>query len=213
MQNWFPMKQATGKLTQQVDLWTRQTLASGRFLVHLYRRLGDDKQAAAALEVMAPSEERAARLGLRGVAAFPVPPLVDETEAEARAWEALLEAQAGFCSFHAVIDGPRGPRRSAERAYFRAVRGLETAFPAEWAAGRRKAILQKVSTQCADLFVQDLEAEGSPEARAELHEQIESGIRQGFLQIEAAAKSLFTFIGSGWGPDAEPGCPATGAGA
>lgn len=187
------MKQASGELAHQVELWTQQTLSFGRFLVRLYRCLRDDKQAAAALEVMAPSEERAARLGLIKPRPFYPPNLHDETEAEAQAWETLLEAQMGFCSFHAMVDGPSGAKRTAERAYFRAVRGFETAFPVEWVTIRRKAILHKVSAVCADLFIQDLGTEGSPEKRAELHEMIESGIRQGFSQAESKTNGLFTY--------------------
>ncbi|BDU74148.1 hypothetical protein [Mesoterricola silvestris] len=178
------MISSTGQLTRQVDLWTRQTLAFGGFLVHLYRRLQDEKQAATALEVMAPSQERAARLGLA-----PVEPLdrdpPDETEAEARAWQGLVEAQMGFCSFHAMVDGPRGPRRRAERAYRAAVRGFVTAFPVEWVAERWEAILDQVSTRCADGFIQDLGEDGDPEDRAELHRLIRSNLHQGFTRAWA----------------------------
>jgi len=195
------MKPAAGELARQVELWTQQTISSGRFLVHLYRCLQDDKQAAAALEVMAPAEERAARLGLMRHREFFPPGPLDETEAEAQAWEILLEAQMGFCSFLAMVEGPRGAKRTAERAYFRAVRGLETAFPVEWVAIRRKAILYKVSTLCADLFIQDLGTEGNPEERAELHEMIESGIRQGFTEAESRVQGLFSLTG---GPNGFP---------
>lgn len=190
------MKQPTGQLTRQVEIWTQQTLSSGRFLVHLYRCLNDDKQAAAALEVMAPSEERAVRLGLTKHGELPSPDVLDETEAEAQAWELLLEAQMGFCSFHAMVDGPRGAKRTAERAYLRAVRGVETAFPVEWVAIRRTAILHRVSELCADLFIQDLGTEGSPEERAELHEMIKAAICHGFTQAESRTRGPFTLVGS-----------------
>ena len=182
------MKRATGQLARQVELWTQQTLSSGRFLVHLYRCLRDDKQASTALEVMAPSEERAARLGLTTRGEPKVLEFLDDAVAEAHAWERLLEAQIGFCSFHAMVDGPRGAKRTAERAYHRAVRGFETAFPVEWVAKRRKALLDTVSTLCADLFIRDLGDEGSPEEREELRQMIEPGIRQGFTQAEARLK-------------------------
>lgn len=179
-----PMKRPTGQLSVQIERWTQQTLSSGRFLVHLYRRLQDDKQAAKALEVMGPSEERARRLGLP-LPQDPAPrDLPDETEAEAQAWERLLEAQIGFCSFHAMVAGPRGAKRTAERAYFKSMQGFETAFPAEWVALRRQAVLDQVATLCADLFLRDLGEEGSPEERVELHHVIESGIRQGFAQAK-----------------------------
>lgn len=182
------MKRATGQLTRQVELWTQQTLSSGRFLVHLYRCLRDDKQASTALEVMAPTEERAARIGLIIRGEPKVREFLDDAVAEAHAWERLLEAQIGFCSFHAMVEGPRGAKRTAERAYHRAVRGFETAFPVEWVAERRRVLLDTVSTLCADLFIQDLGDEGSPKEREELHQMIESGIRQGFTQAEARLK-------------------------
>jgi len=182
------MNRATGQLTRQVELWTQQTLSSGRFLVHLYRCLRDEKQASTALEVMVPSEERAKRLGLTILGEPKARGFKDDAVAEAHAWERLLEAQIGFCSFHAMVEGPRGAKRTAERAYHRAVRGFETAFPAEWVVERRKTLLDTVSTLCADLFIQDLGDEGSPKEREELHQMIELGIRQGFTQAEARLK-------------------------
>lgn len=176
------MSQASGKLLRQVDLWTQQTLVSGRFLVRLYRRLQDGKQAAAALEVMAPSEERAARLGLVIPDDLAANDPADETAAEAQAWERLLEAQMGFCSFHAMVDGPRGAKNAAERAYIRATSGFATAFPEEWVVVRLGVILDKVATLCADLFIQDLGDEGSPKQRADLREIIATGIHQGFTR-------------------------------
>lgn len=178
------MKTPTGHLTRQVDLWTRQALQAGRFLLRLYRRLQDDRQAAATLAALVPCETRASRQHLDIPAHAPDTgdPAEDEALAESRAWETLLEAQMGYCAFHALVDSPRGVKHAAERAYHMAVRGLETAFPKEWTTPRRQAILQQVSTRCADLFLLDLEDEGAPEQRRHLHHTIETGIRQGFAR-------------------------------
>lgn len=181
------MKTPTGHLTRQVDLWTRQALQAGRFLLRLYRRLQDDRQAAATLAALVPCETRAARQRM-DIPSHPpetCAPGEDEALAESRAWETVLEAQIGYCAFHALVDSPRGVKHAAERAYHMAVRGLETAFPKEWTTPRRQAILQEVSTRCADLFLLDLEDEGAPEQRRHLHATIETGIRQGFTRSTA----------------------------
>ena len=81
-------------LSQTVDGWTAQAVAASRYLVRLYRALGDGRQAAAALQGCGACEERQQRLGLQGLsqaladasgAAHP-----EEGSGEARAWQLLV---------------------------------------------------------------------------------------------------------------------------
>jgi hypothetical protein len=178
------MNRTSGKLASQVEAWTRQSLQSGRFLVTFYRRLGDEKQASRALEIMVPSEKWMARMGLSPQAEPWCPEEQDEVAAEAQAWERLLEAQMGICSFHAMMNSPRGVLNASGRAHRAAIRGMETAFPWEWVTLRRQHLLRKVSTLCARLFVLDMGEEGCAEERAKLYDSIEAGIRQGLSPTE-----------------------------
>lgn len=188
------MKLTNGKLACQVETWTRQSLQVGRYLVALYRRLGDDKQAARALEIMVPSGKWMAKQGWVPQVDPWCPGEQDEVAAEAKAWEDILEAQMGIYSFHAMMGSPCGVMNASGRAYRSAIRGMETAFPMEWTSVRRKAILLKVSTLCANLFVLDMGEDGSAEERAKLYDAIEAGIRQGLAPAESALEHEATPI-------------------
>jgi len=172
-----------GRLLHQVDAWMVQTILAARHLARLYRRLGDDKQAAAALESLSPAEAHVRKWRIQVPRDGLSLDQLGEMEAEALAWEHLLEGQAGVCAFHAVIEAGkvRGSRKPTERGYLRALKGLHTAFPAGVAEACHGRAIRRVSTMCADLFIQDLGEEGTPQERERLHRTIQDGILQTFL--------------------------------
>jgi hypothetical protein len=127
-----------------MNQWTSWALLASEHLVRLYRRLGDNRQAASAMLAAGPCEERARRLGLTfrttpGSVAF-MEDQEGETEREAACWAILVQAHAGVLAFHAVVDpggvvsrGLRGSRSATVKALRRALQGFRTAFPEELA--------------------------------------------------------------------------------
>lgn len=144
---------------------------AARHLAGLYRRLGDDRQVATALQSVGSAEERARRLGIEGrvnsareafLRQFP-----NEIEAESAAWQSLIEAQAGICAFHAMVEEDhekgkplRGSRIASLKAFKKALLGLRTAFPEPMAQEGIERAVQNASRTCADLFVQGLKSMG-----------------------------------------------------
>lgn len=153
-------------LSQRVDIWTCQAASASRFLAGLYRVLGDEKQAANAIQAGAPAEEMGRRYGLAvRIAVFKIVCGTegDEVEGEAKAWELLVEAQAGIAALHAMAQGQGekvrglvGARNMAAKALTRAIRGYRSAFPEEMVeTGIRRAV-ERAADHCATAFVGDL---------------------------------------------------------
>lgn len=181
------------RLTQQIDDWTIQILMATRHLARLYRILGDDRQAATALQSAGLAEERARRLGIEGGVAsardtfqrqYP-----DETDAEAAAWQVLVEAQAGICAFHAMVEenhekgkSLRGSRIASLKAFRKALAGLRTAFPEPMAQDGITRAIHTASRTCAELFAHDLESMGDggegrdDELRKSLYQQVSGAL-------------------------------------
>ena len=179
----------TSQLTSAVDTWTCQAVSASRFLQALYRGLGDEKQAAHAIQAGAPAEERGSRLGLSPrIAAFKIihgQESTDATPSEARSWQVLVEAQAGVCAFHAMADycddgkarSLRGARTANNKAFQQALRGYRTAFPEEMSeAGITQAIGDAART-CVASFLEDL-ADASEEERESLRLDLSRTIRE-----------------------------------
>ena len=178
-------------LDVQVDSWTTQILGSAGVLVRLYRSLRDDKQAAVALQILAPAEERARRLRLRAPAPLPLNERAGETEVEASAWGDLLTAQAGIYTFHAMVadNSPEGrklggARHLACKTLQRAIRGLRTAFPEGMAQAILDQAIQSAARTCSCMFAQNIDREGGPEL-AGLDQTLYAQILQA-LQMEAS---------------------------
>jgi hypothetical protein len=180
-------------LDVQVDSWTTQILGAAGVLVRLYRCLGDDKQAAVALQILAPAEERARRLRLKAPAPLPLNERAGETETEteAAAWGDLLTAQAGLFTFHAMVvdNSPEGrklggARNLAGKTLQRAIRGLQTAFPEGMAQAILDQAIQSAARTCSCMFAQNIDREGEPEL-AGLDQTLYVQILQA-LQMEAS---------------------------
>jgi len=157
-------------LDVQVDSWTTQILGAAGELVRLYRSLRDDKQAAVALQIRAPAEERARRLRLKAPAPLPMNERAGETETEASAWGDLLTAQAGLYTFHAMVadNSPEGrklggARNLAGKTLQRAIRGLQTALPEGMAQAILDQAIQSAARTCSCMVAQNIDREGEPE--------------------------------------------------
>lgn len=164
----FPSPLNPTCLSQTVDVWTVQSVAASRYLASLYRELGDEKQAFHAIQTGAPAEERAQRLGLTNriageLAAF----MEDGSEAiasEAKAWQNLVEAQAGICAFHGMVTEQenarslQGPRNVANKAFRTALKGYRIAFPEPMVSDGISAAILAATDRCVMAFRKDIEA-------------------------------------------------------
>ncbi len=157
-------------LSHAVDTWTAKSAVASRYLLGLYRVLGDDKQAANAMQAGKSSEERARRLGL-DIQMAAMKTLHGEIDpenmlAEARAWGILVEAYAGICAFHAMVDSQagqgrslQGARNTANKALERSIHGFRMAFPEEMAREGIQRAIEAAACICAKTFVDDLTGE------------------------------------------------------
>ena len=174
-----------GKLTAIVDAWTVQAVMASGWLTRLYRSLGDDRQAALAIQVGVPGLERLKRKGLQASVQLLNEGFnrqhADETRAEAAAWALLVEAYGGISAFIAVTDcsdgkaasGLRGARTATNGAFRKAIQGFHTAFPEEIVDPAVAAAIQKACSQCADAFLADVD-EKDPAKLSELRASLEA---------------------------------------
>jgi len=150
------------------DAWVLQAVAASRFLAGLYRALKDEQQATAAIWAGQPATERMERHGLQ--AGLPAVLQAfeqehpEETEAEACAWQTLIQAQAGQCLFFAVQlakhgkaspPGLLGRSTAANKAFSRALVSYRAAFPDEMVAVGVECALLEASRLGAEAFSQD----------------------------------------------------------
>jgi len=182
-------------LTEIVNAWTIHALLAAEYLVKLYRRLRDDRQAAMALLAGGPCEERARRCGLASRISGERPGfLVDpskETWYEALSWELLIEAHAGLLAFHSVVGqdsgsarGLRGSRTATQKALRHAVQGYRTAFPEEMAEPGIRRTIGRTVTRFMETFIEDFQVEVESE-RASLRQDLHDAILL-FLTEEVA---------------------------
>lgn len=182
-----------------VDTWTSQAVVASRYLIRLYRALGDEKQASNAIQSGAPAEERAQRLGLSlQISALQTTFVEDHPEeviGEAQAWQALVEAHAGICAFHAMVKGHseksrglHGARNASTKAFHRSIQGYRVAFPEQMANDGITKAIGTASERCADTFVKDLEKDAGPEDHSEVAVALE--IRKNILEALLAEADL-----------------------
>lgn len=177
----------SSQLTLALDTWTCQAVSASRFLQTLYRALGDEKQAANAIQAGAPAEERGSRLGLGArIAALRIihgQESPDATPSEARSWQVLVEAQAGVCAFHAMADhcddnkarNLRGARTANTKAFQQALRGYRTAFPEEMSEAGITQAIEDAANTCVATFLEDL-TDASEEERQALRQDLSQSI-------------------------------------
>lgn len=85
------------------------------------------------------------------------------------AWITLIQAQAGICVFHGIVDGHekakslRGPRAAAHRALECAIKGIRTAFPMEISQSGINMAIDNAATRCSQVFVDDLDEDPNVE--------------------------------------------------
>lgn len=171
-------------LIDTVDAWTAQAVVASAYLAGLYRALDDGRQAALAMQAQGHCEERVRRLGLQA----PIAQLEaqytanhpDGTDGEQRAWELLLQAQAGLVAFHGLVDDHqqsasiRGQRTAANKALQKALRGYRSAFPDEVTQPGIARAIEIAANRYSASFT--LEVEGATEEeRTELRREF-SGI-------------------------------------
>lgn len=187
----------TTALTNTVDLFTAQAVMASDFLVRLYRVLGDEKQAVLAQQARGSCEERATRLGLkvriqalRTVFADEHP---GETQAEEKAWNLLVESQAGLAAFYGLVGDHesggslRGQRTSTEKALQKALRGYRVAFPEEMANQGILDSIEIAADRCAETFTLDVE-DASEEERSELRRELYTNVLNA-LMVETGFSS------------------------
>ena len=174
-------------LVAAVDSWTAMAVMASKWLLQLYRRLGDDRQAALADQAGVPATEKMNRLGLQ--------PLVvllydrfsrdypDETDGEQSAWMILVEAYSGHSAYFALSDtlkvrphqGMQGARTAAHRALRTAVRGYQVAFPEEMVKPGVQLATRKAVTHCVAGFLagfSDLDSDGPDPLRSGLEDWV-----------------------------------------
>jgi hypothetical protein len=175
---------AESRLMERVDAWTLQVVAASRFLLGLYRKLRDDKQAYRAVAAGAPSAERMQRLGISSHLHEWDQKIKDsgleEIEQEELAWRFMVEGLGGVCAFHAMSDmadgrpasGLQKSRRDNLKAFHWAIQGYRTSFPFEMAEGGIHAAIESMATASVDTLAGDLFGSDKPENesfRRELH--------------------------------------------
>ena len=162
-----PSAMAASPLSQSIDLLTAQVMVASGFLTRLYRALGDARQVAMAQQACGPCEERAQRLGLsvriKALRDVFAAEHADETQGELRAWETMVEAQAGLLAFHSLVDQDlergrslRGSKTQTAKAFQKALRGYRTAFPEEITFPGFQHALETAAGHCAETFALDL---------------------------------------------------------
>lgn len=141
--------------------------AAAQVLTGLYRRLGDGKQAARAIQAGSSAEDRCRRLGLlprigeqcaQIRTAFP-----DEMGLEAHAWRLLVEGQAGLSAFYAVVDQDENQacrvqrkRKTTLKGFLLALQGIRTAFPEEMTSPWIQQAIQRAANLCTESLLMDL---------------------------------------------------------
>ena len=181
----------TNSLAETVDSWTVQALVASGYLVQLYRKLHDDRQADLAMRALGRCEERAQRLGLQVrkavlQAEFAAENL-DETIGEQKAWELLIEAQAGICAFYGMVDdfemgrGIRGPSTVTMKAFHKSLQGYRAAFPEEVTTPGIQRAVEIAASKCSEAFA--LEVDGiTEEHKANLRQEIHSNVLDALMK-------------------------------
>ena len=173
----------SSRLTETVDAWTIQAVVASRFLTSLYRGLGDNKQAAHAIQAGVPAEERARRLGLgaqiktrQDLATMEATP---EVSREFQAWQALVEAHAGVAAFHSMAEegpsrkeGLQGTRSANTKAFQQALRGFGVAFPEAMAGEGIATALQVATDTSVETLLADLEEKAPQGDHSALAEEL-----------------------------------------
>jgi len=187
----------TSSLTQTVDIWTAQVVQASSYLTHLYRVLGDERQAYQAMQACGPCEERAQRLRLQAqiddlkavfVAQYP-----EETLGEEHAWKLLIVASAGFCALHGLVDDHeegkslRGPRTVTNKAFHNSLRGYRTAFPEEITIPGIRQAIEQASLHCAAAFSSNVD-DATDQEKADLSRELHANILEALMN-EAEAEA------------------------
>jgi hypothetical protein len=191
---------AQSQLSETVDSWIIQAMVASTYLVKLYRALGDDRQADTALRACGACEERAKRLGLQAriaeLHAVFVANHPEDSPGEAKAWQLLVEAQAGLSAFHGIVNDHekggslRGNRTATAKALHKSMQGYRVAFPVEMASEGIQQAIVVATARCADTFVHDLEADGdSAQAKTELRQDLYQSILVALTQEALTTKS------------------------
>ena len=178
-------------LSQTVDQWTVEVIVASGYLVRLYRILGDERQVYLAMQARGPCEERAQRLGLQtriaALQAVFITEIPQETAGEQKAWELIIEAQAGLAAFHGMVDDHekggslRGPRSATTKAFHKSLLGYRAAFPEEVTTPGIQRAIETAATRCSESFA--LEVDGTTEEeRAELRREIHANILDALMK-------------------------------
>lgn len=182
---------ATSSLNETVDSWTAQAVMASGYLMRLYRILGDERQAYIASQAGGLSEERAQRLRLRAriatlnaVFATGYP---EETDGEEKAWQLLIEANAGLNAFYGLVEDHeqggsiRGARTATNKAFHKALKGYRTAFPEDTTIPGIQQASAQAALRCAEAFSFEVDGTTDQEKsdlRQELHGYILEALRK-----------------------------------
>lgn len=182
---------ANSSLNETVDSWTAQAAQASGHLMRLYRTLGDERQVYIASQASGLSEERTQRLKLQTrIAALNVVfvnEYPEETHGEEKAWQLLIEANAGLSAFHGLVDDHeqggciRGARTATNKAFHKALRGYRTAFPEEMTIPGVQQAIEQAALRCAETFSFEVDGTTDQEKsdlRKELHGYILEALRK-----------------------------------
>jgi hypothetical protein len=173
-----------------VDQWSLQSVASARYLMGLYRKLDDEKQAGRACQAGAPAEERTARLQItaKAIDFTKALQMLPEEAGDALAWQNLLEAQTGICAFIALVaqmgltKGLNGAKRANTKAFHAALQGYRTAFPDPLATEGICRALEMATFSSTEALVAEYRA------TPELRETFENVIMEGLWRAAGVKK-------------------------
>jgi len=186
-----PTPMPPSSLTATVDHWTAQAVMTSGYLLRLYRILGDDRQASIAMQAVGPCGERVQRLGIQAqVAALNIlftAEYPEETVAEENAWQLMIEAHAGLCAFHGLVDDHevgksiRGARTKTNKSFRMALRGYRSAFPEEITIPGIQQAIETAARRCADVFSSSVEF-ASDQEMSDLRRDLQASIIEALLK-------------------------------
>lgn len=170
-----------------LNKYTCMAVSASRYLTKLYRLLDDSKQASNAIRAGAYAEERACRYRLSSkIENFQVcgaDTCPNDIVDEQRAWEVLVEAQAGIAVLHGMANpqggkfrGLRGARSASKNAMIIAAKGFCMAFPEnEYKNGINRSI-GLASNDCSNIFLETVQIDLKNEQNNELNKKIKTEI-------------------------------------
>ena len=111
----------------------------------------------------------------------------EETLGEENAWQTIVEALAGLCALHGLVDDHkegrslRGSRTGTNKALRMAMRGYRSAFPEEISSPGIRRAIQQAALRCADAFSSNVD-DATDQEKADLRKELHANILDALLK-------------------------------